>query len=131
MKPFNYFQPTDILFGAGRIQEIGDVVSRFGKRCLIVSGPSNTLKPLYEKIYQLLEEKNIAYEHFSGVIPNPTTECITEGADMAKAFGGYGERVTDPGEIRAAIQRGIEATESGTPALLEFITDKEIEISHG
>ena len=50
---------------------------------------------------------------------------------MAKAFGGYGERITEPGEIRAAIQRGIEATEAGQPALLEFITDKEIEISHG
>ena len=50
-------------------------------------------------------------------------------ADMAKAFGGYGERVTDPGEIKAAIKRGIQQTQEGTPALLEFITAKEIEYS--
>ena len=49
---------------------------------------------------------------------------------MARAFGGYGERGTDPGEIRLALQRGIEATENGQPALLEFITDKEITFSH-
>ena len=50
-------------------------------------------------------------------------------ADMAKAFGGYGERVSDPNDIQAALKRGIEATENGQPALLEFITDKEIAIS--
>lgn len=51
-------------------------------------------------------------------------------ADMAKAFGGYGERITDPNDIVAALQRGIEATKSGKPALLEFITDQEITISN-
>ena len=50
-------------------------------------------------------------------------------ADMAKAFGGYGERVEDPGEITAALQRGIAKTEEGVPALLEFITSKEISYS--
>ena len=50
-------------------------------------------------------------------------------ADMAKAFGGYGERVSDPNDIQAALRRGIEATENGQPALLEFITDKEIAVS--
>ena len=49
---------------------------------------------------------------------------------MAKAFGGYGERVTDPNEIVAALQRGIEATRNGQAALLEFITDQEITISN-
>ncbi|XOV83066.1 MAG: thiamine pyrophosphate-requiring protein [bacterium] len=51
-------------------------------------------------------------------------------ADMAKAFGGYGERVTDPNDIVAALTRGIEATKNGQPALLEFITDQEITISN-
>ena len=50
-------------------------------------------------------------------------------ADMAKAFGGYGERVTQPGDIKAALQRGIEATKQGKPALLEFITSKETRVS--
>jgi acetolactate synthase-1/2/3 large subunit len=48
---------------------------------------------------------------------------------MAKAFGGYGERVTEVAEIIPAILRGIVQTEAGIPALLEFITDKEVEIS--
>ena len=50
-------------------------------------------------------------------------------ADMAKAFGGYGERITDPADIVAALKRGIAATERGQPALLEFITCKELAMS--
>jgi acetolactate synthase-1/2/3 large subunit len=50
-------------------------------------------------------------------------------ADMAKAFGGYGERVTQPNEIIPAIKRAIKKTEEGTPVLLEFITSKEIAVS--
>jgi acetolactate synthase-1/2/3 large subunit len=48
---------------------------------------------------------------------------------MARAFGAYGERVTEPDEIVPAIRRGIEATERGEPALLEFITSKEVAVS--
>ena len=58
-----------------------------------------------------------------------STDISGHYADMAKSFGGFGERVTDPGDIPAAIQRGLNATRDGSPALLEFITDKEIQIS--
>lgn len=59
-----------------------------------------------------------------------STNITGNYADMATSLGCYGERVTDPGEIVAAIKRGIAATEDGRPALLEFITDKEISISN-
>ncbi len=58
-----------------------------------------------------------------------STDISGDYAAMARSFGGYGERVTDPAEIIPAIQRGIAQTEAGVPALLEFITDKEVEIS--
>ncbi len=58
-----------------------------------------------------------------------STDISGDYAAMARAFGGYGERVTEPSEIVPAIQRGIEQTENGVPALLEFITDLEVEIS--
>ena len=58
-----------------------------------------------------------------------STDISGNYADMARAFGGYGERITEPGEIIPAIKRGIDQTRNGTPALLEFITSKEVEIS--
>src|SRR5258705_324667 len=54
------------------------------------------------------------------------TDISGDYAAMARAFGGYGERVEKPGDIVAAIKRGIAATEKGQPALLEFITSKEV-----
>src|SRR5215472_51915 len=57
------------------------------------------------------------------------TDISGDYAAMARAFGGYGERVTKPEEIIPAIHRGIEQTQKGVPALLEFITAKEIALS--
>ncbi|MBU6271823.1 MAG: thiamine pyrophosphate-requiring protein [Betaproteobacteria bacterium] len=84
---------------------------------------------------------SILFNNFSMAIEIPimpvsqakygATDISGHYADMARAFGGYGERVTDPADIVAALKRGIEATQRGQPALLEFITTKEIEISRG
>lgn len=58
-----------------------------------------------------------------------STDISGDYAAMARAFGGYGERVTDPAEIIPAIRRGIEKTQQGIPVLLEFITSKETNVS--
>ncbi len=58
-----------------------------------------------------------------------STDISGDYAALARALGGYGERVTEPGEIVPAIRRGIEQTQAGTPALLEFITRKELGLS--
>jgi acetolactate synthase-1/2/3 large subunit len=53
------------------------------------------------------------------------TDISGDYAALARALGGYGERIERPDEIAAAIRRGIAATEEGRPALLEFITARE------
>tara|TARA_B100001758_G_C18399584_1_gene608099 strand:- start:374 stop:2002 length:1629 start_codon:yes stop_codon:yes gene_type:complete len=58
-----------------------------------------------------------------------STDISGDYAAMARAFGGYGERVSTPEDFIPAIKRGIKQTENGTPALLEFITSKEVDIS--
>jgi acetolactate synthase I/II/III large subunit len=82
---------------------------------------------------------SVLLNNFSMAIELPIMKVSTEKyrstdisgnyADMAKAFGGYGERVTSPAEIVPAIKRGIRKTQEGTPVLLEFLTQKEIEFS--
>ncbi len=83
---------------------------------------------------------SILFNNFSMAIEIPIMQVSTEKygstnisgnyANMAKAFGGYGERVTDPNEIIPALKRGIEATENGQAVLLEFITNKELSASN-
>ena len=82
---------------------------------------------------------SILFNNFSMAIEIPimpisqakygSTNISGNYADMARAFGCYGERISHPGEIVAALKRGIDATESGQPALLEFMTSKETNIS--
>ena len=57
------------------------------------------------------------------------TDISGDYAAVARALGGHGERITQPDEIVPAIRRGIEQTQNGVPALLEFITSKEIAFS--
>ena len=50
--------------------------------------------------------------------------------EIGKALGGWSERVTEPGEIKAAFLRARKVTESGRAALLEFVTAEEHTVSH-
>ena len=82
---------------------------------------------------------SVLFNNFSMAIEIPIMPVSTEKfrstdisghyADMAKAFGGYGERVESPDQIIPAIKRGMQKTQEGVPALLEFITAKETQIS--
>jgi acetolactate synthase-1/2/3 large subunit len=57
------------------------------------------------------------------------TDISGDYAAFARALGGYGERVREPQDIVSAIKRGIEQTKRGVPALLEFMTAQETQIS--
>jgi len=58
-----------------------------------------------------------------------STDISGDYAAMARAFGGHGERVSDPAEIVPAIKRAMVKTQEGVPALLEFITEKAVDFS--
>jgi len=65
MKNFNYFLPTEIRFGIGRIAEAGEVVKRYGSRCLLVTGPSSSvLGEVYAKVIDDLERSGVKAAHF-------------------------------------------------------------------
>jgi acetolactate synthase-1/2/3 large subunit len=57
------------------------------------------------------------------------TNLSGDYAALARALGGYGERVTALDQIVPAVERGIVQTEAGMPALLEFVTAQETALS--
>ena len=74
--------------------------------------------------------KNSAMGNYEKHIPISVekygTKFLTgDYADLARALGAHGERIEQPGDIRAAFERGIAANAEGKPALLEFITCEE------
>ena len=58
-----------------------------------------------------------------------TMNILGNYADLARALGGWSERVAEPNQIVPALQRARKVTEDGKAALLEFITSREIAYS--
>ncbi|MDR0602321.1 MAG: iron-containing alcohol dehydrogenase [Treponema sp.] len=116
MKPFSYFSPVEIVFGRGRLNEIGKIAAGFGKRALLVTGHTSSAKiPLYARVKGLLAAAGIETAHFDGVIPNPTTGVVTTGAKVAKTF--RADVVIGLGggsSMDAAKAIAVEATHPGT-----------------
>lgn len=64
--------------------------------------------------------------NYSGlhIVPCPEYSMII------KAFGGYGERVDEPGDVRNAIERGLDALSNGQSALIDVRLKPVAEIVH-
>ncbi len=86
MKQFNFHQSTEIVFVSGRVAEAGEIILKYGKRCLMVTTPDIHLLPLYERVKKILTNVGIEVAHFNGVTPNPTTETSAAGSKMAIDF---------------------------------------------
>jgi alcohol dehydrogenase class IV len=116
MQWFRCLQPTEVLFGAGRIAEIGAVTARFGRRPLLVTRPATSgASATYARVLRLLKEAGLDAAHFEGVQPNPTTDTITAGADLARRHGA--DVVVGLGggsSIDTAKAIAVEATHPGT-----------------
>jgi len=142
-KPLSYIgwgKTTQLGYGLGLA--MGAKLARPEALCINVWGDAAigfTGMDFETAVREKLPILSILLNNFSMAIELPIMQVATEKyrstdisgnyADMAKAFGGYGERVTDPNDIVAAIARGIDATKNGQAALLEFITDKELSVS--
>jgi acetolactate synthase-1/2/3 large subunit len=74
-------------------------------------------------IAEILKREGIATQKYRA------TDISGNYAELARALGGYGERVNRSEQIADAIKRGIEQTKRGNPALLEFITCQETRTS--
>ena len=62
-------------------------------------------------------------QDFVGISINPSPDYAT----VARAFDGYGEKVEEPGEVRAALQRGLKAIAGGQMALIDIRLAKAAE----
>jgi len=56
----------------------------------------------------------------SELTPSPRFE------EMAKTVDGYGERVESPGELPAALKRGLAAVREGRPAILNLLAQRNV-----
>jgi len=142
-EPLTYIgwgKTTQLGYGLGLA--LGAQLARPEKLCINIWGDAAigfTGMDFETAVRERIPILSVLLNNFSMAIELPVMPVATEKyratdisgnyAEFARALGGYGERVTEPGEIVPAIQRALRQVEDGTPALLEFITAKEITFS--
>lgn len=85
---FNFHVPTDIRFGKGVAEKIGETVKPYGKKALIVYGGSSIKKNgVYDTVTKSLKENGIEWLELPGVEPNPRVTSVDKGADICKKNG--------------------------------------------
>ena len=89
MNDFNFFSPTEIVFGKKREHESGSLIKRHGgSKVLIVYGKGSAVKSgLIDRVKLSLEQAGIPYFFLGGVEPNPKDDLIYKGIDICKAEG--------------------------------------------
>ncbi len=85
---FNYSLPVNLIFGAGKVQLLGEETAKYGKKALVVTGRNSTKSTgLLDKALKLLEKAEVAFELFDKVNQNPLTTTAEEGAALAVEKG--------------------------------------------
>ena len=82
---FHYYLPVNVVFGCGKVKEVGEIAKPYGKKALIVTGKSSAKKSgLYDKVKDCLKAAGIESVLFDKVSQNPLTTTAMEGAAFAK-----------------------------------------------
>jgi len=86
---FTFYTPTRVLFGVGRIKEIGSEIKKSNvKKVLLVAGGGSIKKNgVYDSVIASLQEQGIDWVELWGVVPNPVLSKVMEGISLAKESG--------------------------------------------
>ena len=82
---FEFQNPTKIVFGAGELARLGEIVSAYGKRALIVTGGGSVKRSgIFDRAVASLTKAGVSVVECSGVEPNPRITSVARGAKIAR-----------------------------------------------
>lgn len=85
---FEFHNPTRLIFGAGSLSRLGEVVATLGKKALLVTGKGSVKRTgVFQRALESLEGAGVAVAECSGVEPNPTIDSVRRGAGIAREQG--------------------------------------------
>lgn len=85
---FTHYLPVNLIFGAGKTEELGKEASKYGRKALIVTGRGSTKKSgLLDRAKALLEKEGMEVLVFDQAEPNPLASTAMKGAAMARENG--------------------------------------------
>ena len=83
---FNYYAPTQVVFGKDTEEKTGELVKAQNCKKVLIHYGSGSVKRtgLLDRVKQALEKENLAYTELGGVVPNPRLSLVKEGIELCK-----------------------------------------------
>lgn len=87
MKPFDFQTATRLVFGPGRLAELGELAAGLGaRRAMVISDPGIVKSGHVERGLAALAQAGLTTMVFDGVVENPTTDNVEQGVAAARDF---------------------------------------------
>lgn len=89
MDSFNFYSPTEFVFGKGRENEVGDLVKKYGgtKALIHYGGGSAVRSGLLDRVKRSLSAAGISFCELGGVKPNPRDTLVYKGIELCRQEG--------------------------------------------
>ena len=86
MKDFNFFAPTEVVFGKESEEQLVSLVNKYGGHKVLVhfGGQSAKRSGLLDKVCNNLQQAGIWHVELGGVVPNPRLSLVKEGIRICR-----------------------------------------------
>ena len=132
MENFIYETPTKVYFGKDQELEVGRIIKTYNVHKVLIhyGGKSAKESGLLDRVKKGLEEENIDYVEFGGVVANPELSlvrkgielCREEGVDFVLAVGG-GSVLDSAKDIANGVTGTVDNVEEKKVSKSEMIMD--------
>jgi len=86
MENFVYDIKTKAYFGKNQIENLGQILEKYGKKVLFVYGQGSIKRNgIYDKIIEISKTHHLSLVEFGGVEPNPLLSTAKRGIELAKS----------------------------------------------
>ena len=88
IQSYDLYHPTHLVFGKGRIAELGNLIKGYGKKVLLAYGGGSVKRiGLYDEAKKILADAGCEIVELGGIAPNPKIESVREGVALCKKEG--------------------------------------------
>ena len=87
MDNFNFYSPTEFVFGKGTENECGKYVKKYGGNKILIhyGGGSAVRSGLLDRVKQSLTDSGVSFTELGGVQPNPRDTLVYKGIELCRS----------------------------------------------
>jgi len=88
MENFVFHNPTELIFGKGTVEMVGEKTRQYGQKVLLVTGGGSVKRiGLYDQVMASLKEAGLEIYELSGIEPNPRISSVRKGVKICREKG--------------------------------------------